>query len=113
MVRGVKAGANGAASFRLYYNTSVNLVGAQQLFIQNVAAATTFWQVERSLNVISATNTQTFGVASAVQTDMLLTAVAVSSLNIDWTVDQYFFTACQLANAADIISSNFIILTEQ
>ena len=112
-VRGVKAGANGAATFRLYYNTSVNLTGAQQVFIQNAAAATTFWQVERTLNVISATNTQLFGVASALASDTVLSAVAVSSLNIDWTVDQYFFTACQLVNAGDIVSSNFILLTEQ
>jgi len=112
-VRGVKAGANGAATFRLYYNTSVNLTGAQQVFIQNAAAATTFWQVERTMNVISATNTQLFGVASALASDTVLSAVAVSSLNIDWTVDQYFFTACQLANAADTVSSNFILLTEQ
>jgi hypothetical protein len=28
-------------------------------------------------------------------------------------VTQYFFTACQLANAGDTVSSNFILLTEQ
>jgi hypothetical protein len=113
LVRGVKAGTAGAATFRLYYNTSVAIAGAQQLILQNAAAATTFFQVERTLNVISGTNTQTFGVASTIASDTVLSAVAVSSLNIDWTVTQYFFTACQLANAADTVSSNFILLTEQ
>jgi hypothetical protein len=113
LVRGVKAGTAGAATFRLYYNTSVAIAGAQQLILQNAAAATTFFQVERTLNVISATNTQTFGVASTIASDTVLSAVAVSSLNIDWTVTQYFFTACQLANSGDTVSSNFILLTEQ
>lgn len=113
LVRGVKSGANGAATFRLYYNTSVNLVGATQLFLQSPAAATTFFQVERTMNIISATNTQMFGTASAVGSDSILSAVAVSSLNINWSVNQYFFTACQLANAADTVSSNFILLTYQ
>jgi hypothetical protein len=113
LMRGVKAGTAGSATFRLYYNTSVAIVGAQQLILQNAAAATTFFQVERTLNVISATNTQTFGVASTIASDTVLSAVAVSSLNIDWTVTHYFFTACQLANAGDTVSSNFILLTEQ
>lgn len=113
LVRGVKSGTAGAATFRLYYNTSVNLVGATQLFLQSPAAATTFFQVERTMNVISATNTQTFGTASAVGSDSILSAVAVSSLNINWAVDQYFFTACQLANTGDTVSSNFILLTYQ
>jgi hypothetical protein len=113
LVRGVKSGAAGSATFRLYYNTSVSLVGATQLFLQNVAAATTFFQVERTLNVISATNTQTFGTASGLNTDMVLSAVTVSSLNINWAVDQYFFTACQLTNTGDTVSSNFILLTYQ
>jgi hypothetical protein len=78
-----------------------------------VAVATAYWQAERSLNVISATNTQMTSTASTVPSDTVLTATAVSSLNINWTVDQYFFTACALANAGDTVTSNFIILTEQ
>jgi hypothetical protein len=111
--RGVKAGTAGAATFRLYINTAVSLTGAQQLVQQNAAAATAYWQAERTLNVISATNTQMTSTASTVASDTVLTATAVSSLNIDWTVDQYFFTACALANAGDTVTSNFIILTEQ
>jgi hypothetical protein len=111
--RGVKAGTAGAATFRLYINTAVSLTGAQQLVQQNAAAATAYWQVERTLNVISATNTQMTSTASTVASDTVLTATAVSSLNIDWTVDQYFFTACALANAGDTVTSNFIILIEQ
>jgi hypothetical protein len=113
LFRGVKSGTAGAATFRLYLNTSVNLTGAQQVVQQNAAAATAYFQAERSLNVISATNTQMTSTASTVPSDTVLTATAVSSLNINWTVDQYFFTACALANAADTVTSNFIILTEQ
>ena len=113
LFRGVKSGTAASATFRLYLNTSVNLTGAQQIVQQNAAAATAFFQVERSLNVISTTNTQMTSTASTVQSDTVLTATAVSSLNINWTVDQYFFTACTLANAGDTVTSNFIILTEQ
>jgi hypothetical protein len=113
LFRGVKSGTAGAATFRLYLNTSVSLTGAQQIVQQNAAAATAFFQAERSLNVISATNTQMTSTASTVPSDTVLTATAVSSLNINWTVDQYFFTACTLANAGDTVTSNFIILTEQ
>jgi hypothetical protein len=113
LFRGVKSGTAGSATFRLYLNASVNLTGAQQIVQQNAAAATAFFQAERSLNVISATNTQMTSTASTVQSDTVLTASAVSSLNINWTVDQYFFTACTLANAGDTVTSNFIILTEQ
>jgi hypothetical protein len=113
LFRGVKSGTAASATFRLYLNTSVNLTGAQQIVQQNAAAATAFFQAERSLNVISATNTQMTSTASTVPSDTVLTATAVSSLNINWTADQYFFTACTLANAADTVTSNFIILTEQ
>jgi hypothetical protein len=113
LFRGVKSGTAASATFRLYLNTSVNLTGAQQIVQQNAAAATMFFQVERYQNVISATNTQMTSTVSTVSSDTVLTATGVSSLNINWTVDQYFFTACTLANAGDTVTSNFIILTKQ
>jgi hypothetical protein len=80
---------------------------------QTLAAAGTFLQVERTLNIISATNTQLFGASSTLATDSQNSSTAVTSLNIDWTVNQYIFTVGTLSSAADTVTSNFIHLTRR
>jgi hypothetical protein len=113
MYRCVKSGTNSTALVRLHINTSVSTTGMLTITGQTLAAAGTFLQVERTLNIISATNTQLFGAASALATDSQNSATAVTSLNIDWTVDQYIFTVATLGSAADTVTSNFIHLTKR
>ena len=113
MYRCVKSGTANTAVVRLHVNTSLSTVGMLTFTAQTLAAAGTFLQVERTLNIISATNTQLFGASSALATDSQNSATAITSLNIDWTVNQYIFTVGTLSSAADTVTSNFIHLTRR
>jgi len=113
MYRCVKSGTANTAVVRLHVNTSLSTVGMLTFTGQTLAAAGTFLQAERTLNIISVTNTQLFGSSSTLTTDSQNSSTAVTSLNIDWTVNQYIFTVGTLSSAADTVTSNFIHLTRR
>lgn len=92
---------------RLAINTSNTTVGSQQISSQQVITTNRFTQLERTLNVIAANNTQVFSAAGGANSDFTTTNI-ISTLNIDWTVAQYLFTTIQLGNTADLATSEFI-----
>lgn len=113
LVRGVKGGSAGTNAFRFNINTSLSLVGMTTLYSVTMAAGGTFIQIERTYNIINATtNTQSFGITSTLATDSQNSSTAVSTLAIDWTVNQYFFVSGQLANTGDSFTSNFILIKQ-
>jgi hypothetical protein len=113
LVRGVKSGTAGINTFRFNINTSLSLVGMTTLYSVNMAAGSTYIQTERTYNIINATtNTQSFGITSTLTTDTQNSSTAVSTLAIDWTVNQYFFVTGQLANTGDTFTSNFILIKQ-
>ena len=96
-----KIGTAGSNVIRTYVNTSADLVGATQLTaLTNVAIGINYRMV-RWNSIKSATETILFGPnASITARDSISNAMYTVS-NIDWTVDQYFIIAFQLANTAD------------
>jgi hypothetical protein len=92
---------------RLAINTSNTTVGSLQISSQAVVTTTRFTQLERTLNIIAANNTQLFSSAAGASTDFTTTNI-ITTHNIDWTVPQYLFTTIQLGNAADLATSEFI-----
>jgi hypothetical protein len=95
---------------RLNVNTSLSMTGALQIATQSLVTTTLFAQLGRSANIISTTSTSVFNNASAAASDLSINANAATSLNIDWTVNQYIFTMIQPTNTADITTSAFLII---
>jgi hypothetical protein len=110
--RGRKLGANGTCPFRLYSNTALNLSGALVISTTNFNPANTLYNsVIRSLIIIEATgNTETFNNTTLANTDFVNSTAAVTNLTMDWTVDQYVFTAAQPASLLDTVTSSYLIL---
>jgi hypothetical protein len=95
---------------RLNINTSLSMTGALQIATQTLVTTTLFAQLGRSANIISTTSTSVFNNATAAASDVIINANAATSLNIDWTVNQYIFTMIQPTNTADITTSAFLII---
>lgn len=93
---------------RLNVNTSLSMTGALQITTQSLVTTTLFAQLNRTANIISSTNTSVFSNSTASSSDVVINANAATSLNIDWTVNQYIFTMIQPTNIADITTSAFL-----
>jgi hypothetical protein len=100
--RQVYVGTAGVKTMRAYFNTSNSLSGATIFLTFNATAASLYKDLGRHLVVKSATVTEVNSatnnlIASPYDNGTLIN----SNINIDWTVDQYVISACQLASAAD------------
>lgn len=105
-----KTGTASTPTTKLYINTSSSLSGAVQMGLLQVAANTLTIQHQRTLAIKSATNTEAFSNVN-VPSDFSWTTVAVTSGNINWTVDQYFIFMCQISTAsADTIRTSFYLI---
>jgi hypothetical protein len=97
-----KVGTAGNLAVRLYVNTSNTLVGATQIAQYNSGiAANLYYGVARMGLIKSATNTEIYNTTASIISSVINSSTAVSSLNIDWTVDQYFLISIQLTNTTD------------
>jgi hypothetical protein len=108
--RFTKSTAVATVGSRLNINTSLSMTGALQIATQSLVTTTLFAQLGRSANVISTTSTSVFNNAATAASDVIINANAATSLNIDWTVNQYIFTMIQPTNTADITTSAFLII---
>ena len=82
-----KTTLNGNTNFIISANTSNSLVGAT-----NLALGTSnfrFNQIKRDLYIKTTTNTETYPSATSVASDDNFQSTAVSTSNIDWSVNQY------------------------
>lgn len=96
-----KVGTAGANSIRTYVNTSASLVGATQITALTNTATTLNYRMVRWNNIKSATETLLNGTTGNITTRDTFANTSYTVSNIDWTVDQYFIIAFQLANSAD------------
>lgn len=106
-----KTGTASGSVFKLYINTSASLVGATQLGLLSIAGSTNLTnQMQRSLAIKSATNTEAFANVN-VSDDFTFTTPAVITANVDWTVNQYIIFMCQLQTAtADTVRTSFYLI---
>lgn len=97
-----KTGTAGTGNNRVYINTSASLTGATQI-AQKVtdAAANLYGKFARTPLIKSSTNTEIIIATNNLNTDLTNVSNAASTLNINWTVDQYFIVGCSVSNAAD------------
>ena len=97
-----KTGTAGTNAIRTYFNTSASLSGATQFSLYTSTSTIIAARKARLGFVKSSTVTEVLlATSSVIKRDSFANSVP-SSLNIDWTVDQYFIVAFQLSNVADI-----------
>lgn len=96
-----KVGVAGTNTVKTYVNTSVSLAGATSLFTLTHAATTLNWRLARWNSIKSATETILLGPTANITTRDVSSNQPYTVSNIDWTVDQYYIIAFQLANVAD------------
>ena len=109
IARFIKSTAVANTSFYIYVNTSNSLTGATQLAI--VTANTRFNGLKRDLFVKSASATQLYSSTTSAATDDATQSNAPSSINIDWTQNQYIIFAVGHSGATDTggLTSGFTI----
>lgn len=98
-----KIGASGTASFKKYFNTSPNtLVGAKTFGVLTIAAnvMTNFFTRHLS-NKNSQTVNNCYPVTQTAASELSVSALARTAINVDWTVDQYLIETCTLGNIND------------
>lgn len=97
MARAQRDTTTGTATNYVYINTSNTLAGATLVGTQSSASG--YFSILRNLFVRSASDTETLLSTASSSNDISATIVtSISSLNIDWTVNQYIIQA--FANAA-------------
>lgn len=98
---------------RISTNASPSPVTSATLVLTGAAISTTgnFMQAERTLVYKSATSTTTFLATGAQASDYVASNSAQSSLNIDWTVNQYLLFTLLNVNSGDVSSLEHILIT--
>jgi len=100
---------NGTPTVRLYINTSASLSGATLLATYTSTSANfRYIEINRIINVDGATSAVISPSTSFLTDKSLGSNSAVSDVSIDWTVDQYFIVAIQLASSADNLSLRMV-----
>ena len=107
--RNTKTTGIASVGTRLNVNTALTMTGAIQLSTFSMNTTVNYAQLQRTLNIISATNTSVFQNTANSATDFVGTGVQ-TSLNIDWTVNQYIFTMIWPTNIGDITTSAFLMI---
>ena len=102
-----KTSLNGNSNFNISANTTNSLVGAISLAL--FTANTRFVQMKRDLYIKTATNTETFPSAVSVGSDDTSQATAVSTSNIDWSVDQYIIFSITQGATDTAVGSGYSI----
>ena len=107
--RAIRNTATGNANNLFYLNTTNTLTGATLLATQT--SASIFFGLERSIYIKSATNSETIvPTTSSSGSEVGVSALGVSNLNINWGVNQYIIGAFQNAAVGNsTVMSSLII----
>jgi hypothetical protein len=98
--RARKVGANGNITIRMYVNTTSSLSGAT--LVGTYQATALAIPMQRILVIKTTTNTEVMPSGTSLLSDFSSpSTVALTSLNIDWTINQFVIFAVQDANQAD------------
>ena len=109
-IRCKKASATGVTSHRIRLNTSNSLSGATLAGIvsnNNTVLMPTF---SRNLVIKSSTNTEVMGTSATFSTDIGSITSAISSINIDWTIDQYIIISVQPSVSAETNILSYLLI---
>jgi len=95
-----KTGTAGTVLLRGYINTSAT-VGGSNFYAPAIYSAATLKATANKFGLIKSTTNTEFFSNVAEDLSVISSTSAVSTFNIDWTVDQYLVVTVQLTSAAD------------
>ena len=105
-----KTGTGATTTNRIYIGVNNSLTSANLIGLGTAMANTTLTgQMVRTLVVKSATVTEVYPVTLATFSDDIInSSIAVTTYNIDWTINQYFVSAILMSSSADSTKSSFL-----
>jgi hypothetical protein len=103
------------ATARFYVNTTNSLSGANLLGICTIASFVSYMAYGRTNNILSTTDTRVSNntVGTIFTPQHAISGVGTTSLNVNWTVDQYFLISVQLGNASQTITYQSMYMTKR
>lgn len=110
--RSIKTGTGSFGWLNIYVNTSNSMSGAIQLGQMNNASNNTIlsWAMERNIPIQSGSFTA-FIVNGITGSENVITNT-VSTVTIDWTVNQYIILAVQANSGAESLRANFLSVNQ-
>lgn len=94
-----------------YVNTTIDLTGAILMARLSTATGNFYYPLQRqNIFVVSPTSTLVSSTANAISNDGAVINNAMTSMNIDWTVNQYIFPAVDAHSATQITTKQKISL---
>jgi hypothetical protein len=109
-IRCKRASATGATSHRIKINTSNSLSGATLAGIVTNNNAVLMPTFSRNLCIKSSTYTEVMGTSATFSTDIGSITSAISSINIDWTIDQYIIISVQPSASAETNVLSYLLI---
>ena len=107
-----KVGANAAANYRITVNTTLNLTGAQIVGQFNSGLTILYTDLSRTAAVKGGT-TEVFNTSiTNVQDDVNTSTSAVTTLTIDWTVNQFVMYSILNSSALDTTFVSYYSISE-
>jgi hypothetical protein len=101
-----KATSTGSTTYLVYVNTSAVIAGATKVATLTTSS-TRFQQFKRDMAIKSSTDTQVFSTTTSAATDDTTNAGFPASLNINWTITQYFVITITNAVSGDSANGSF------
>jgi hypothetical protein len=99
-------GVGAAKTYRIYVNTTNDLLGTPVLLATVVTGANALFSgIKRDFAIKSATNTEMIATAVSINTDDS-NSNSLNSINIDWSTNKYIIFAVQRGSAADTLTSS-------
>jgi hypothetical protein len=106
-VRMRKSGTNGTVNYRISANTTLNLTGSQTIGVFNAGATIVYGELGRTLIIKGATSEVFNTSITNVQSDVTTSISSVSSVSVDWTVDQYIMFNINQSSALDTTNISY------
>lgn len=109
-IRCKRASATSTTSHRIRVNTSNSLSGATSIALVQNHNAILMPTFSRNLVIKSSTNTEVMGTSATFSTDVGSITSAISSINIDWTIDQYIIISVQPSASAETNILSYLLI---
>ena len=106
-VRMRKSGTNGTVNYRISANTTLNLTGSQTIGVFNAGTTIVYGELGRTLIIKGATSEVFNTSITNVQSDVTTSISSVSSVSVDWTVDQYIMFNINQSSALDTTNISY------
>jgi hypothetical protein len=103
----------GTITARVYVNTVANISGGSPILLATTPAQianTRSFATMRNISIESATESIVTSATTANSIEEAVTAAAETTMNIDWTIDQYIVVSIQLGSGSDTGNCRYIMI---